>query len=82
MAIANVELVLPAATVTDAGIVAATLLLLNDITAPPAGAAALNVTVPVDPVPPVTLAGFTLTEVREAEDTGITVSVAVRVAPL
>ena len=77
----NVELVLPAATVTDAGNVAAALLLFSAITAPPAGAAALSVTVPVDPVPPITLVGFTLTELREAEDTGITVSVATCVAP-
>ena len=77
----NVELVLPAATVTDAGNVAAASLLLSAISAPPEGAAALSVTVPVDPVPPITLVGFTLTEAREAEDTGITVSVATCVAP-
>jgi hypothetical protein len=38
-------------------------LLLASVTRdPPAGAVALNVTVPVDPAPPVTLAGFNETE--------------------
>jgi hypothetical protein len=51
--------VAPAATVTLTGTEATEVLPLASVTtAPPAGAAALNVTVPVDPVPPVTLVGF------------------------
>jgi hypothetical protein len=51
--------VAPAATVTLVGTVAAAMLLLVSVTAaPPTGAATLNVTVPVDPVPPVTLDGL------------------------
>jgi hypothetical protein len=38
------------------------LLLTSVTTAPPAGAALLNVTVPVEGAPPVTLVGFRLTE--------------------
>jgi hypothetical protein len=59
----NVAVVAPAATVTLAGTVAAEASLLASVTtAPPAGAAALNVTDPVEPVPPDTLAGLTETE--------------------
>ena len=59
----NVALVAPAATVTFAGTVAAAVLLLPSVTtAPPAGAALLNVTVPVEEAPPVTAAGLTDTE--------------------
>lgn len=48
----------PAATVTLTGTVAADVLSLESVTtAPPAGAAALRVTVPVDDVPPVTRVG-------------------------
>ena len=59
---ANVAVVAPAATVTLAGTVAAALLLASATTAPPAGAAAESVTVPVEPAPPVTLEGFSDTE--------------------
>lgn len=55
----NVRLVLPAATVTLDGTVAAAVLLLDSATTlPPEGAADVNVTVPVDDVPPVTLVGL------------------------
>src|SRR5881227_3831008 len=60
-----------AATVTDAGTVAALrLLLVNATTAPPAGAAALSVTVPVLFAPPVSVAGFSVIEASA----GLTIS--------
>ena len=52
----------PAGTVTVNGTVAAELLLDRDTTAPPVGAGAASVTVPVDVTPPVTLVGFNVTE--------------------
>ena len=55
----KVVLVAPAATVTLAGTVAVAALLESVTTAPPAGAAALKVAVPVEKLPPVTLVGFT-----------------------
>jgi len=62
----NVAAVAPAATVTLEGTVAAVVLLLESATvAPPAGAAPLNVTVPVEEFPPVTLVGFSVSEERE-----------------
>ena len=62
----NVAVVAPAATVTLDGTVAATVLLLESaIVAPPAGAAPLSVTVPVEEFPPVTLVGFTESAERE-----------------
>ena len=52
----------PAAIVTLVGTVAAAVLLLeSDTTTPPLGAAALNVAVPVDELPPTTLVGLTVT---------------------
>jgi hypothetical protein len=76
----NVALVAPAATVTFAGTCAAVVLLLvSDTLAPPVGAAPLNVTVPVDDVPPVTLVGFRETEDNDTAAAGFTVSVAVLV---
>ena len=64
----NIAVVAPAATVTLDGTLAAVVLLLESATiAPPAGAAPLNVTVPVEEFPPVTLVGFTETEERETD---------------
>jgi hypothetical protein len=77
--IENVALVAPASTVTLAGTCAAAVLLLDSVTtAPPVGAAPLSVTVPVDPAPPTTLVGLTVTEERIA---AVTVRVAVWVVP-
>ena len=77
----KVALVAPAGTVTLAGTTAARLLLESVTCAPPAGAGALSITVPVeDPSgPPTTLVGLRVSEERTAA--GITVSDAVRVAP-
>jgi hypothetical protein len=58
----NLALVDPAATVTLGGTVAATGLSLVSATGkPPAGAAEVSVTVPVDDVPPMTSVGLTVT---------------------
>src|SRR5438105_11823435 len=67
VATVNVAVVAPAATVTD-GSTAATLglLLVNATTAPPTGAAALSVTVPVLLAPPVSVAGFSVIEASVA----------------
>ena len=77
---AKVAPVAPAATVTLPATVATARLLLDSVTgAPPAGAGPFSLTVPVgEAVPPVTLAGLTLSEVGIG---GTTVSVAVWVAP-
>lgn len=60
--IANVALCEPAGTVTVAGTVAALPLRDRLTTAPLPVAVALSVTVPVEPFPPVTLAGLTATD--------------------
>jgi hypothetical protein len=79
--IVNVALVAFAATVTEAGTDADALLLDSVITAPPAGAAVVSVTVPVLLVPPVTLVGLTDTA-DSAAAAGLTVSAAVLLTPL
>ena len=59
----KVAVVWPEATVTEAGTVAAAVLLLVRVTTrPPAGAAWLRVTVPVELLPPMTVPGLTETE--------------------
>ena len=78
----KVALVAPAGTVTLDGTLAAPLLLESVACAPPAGAAPLSVTVPVeDCVPPTTLVGFSVSEETVGSAGGITVSVAVCVTP-
>jgi hypothetical protein len=82
VAIPKVALVAPCATDTPAGTVAAVLLLDRDTAKPPAGAGDVSVTVPCDEAPPVTLVGFTDTVERAAGAAGgVTISVALRVAP-
>jgi hypothetical protein len=58
----NVALVAPAAMVTLAGTVAEVLLLVNVTTAPLAGAALPNVTVPVADAPPISVVGLSDTD--------------------
>jgi hypothetical protein len=81
----NVADVLPAGTVTEAGTLAAAVLLLCRATlTPPVGAGPVRVTVPVEDPPPVTLVGFTVTEVRLTGGVitvGVTVSVALWFEP-
>jgi hypothetical protein len=80
----NDALAAPAATVTLEGTLAVVVLLLDSMTcAPPAGAAALSVTVPVEDFPPVTLVGFRANEARVGGGgaAGVTVSEADWVAP-
>jgi hypothetical protein len=73
--------VLPAGTVTEAGTVAAVVLLLcRDTLTPPVGAGPVSVIVPVEGLPPVTLVGLTVTDVRLTA-AGVTVKVAVCVDP-
>src|SRR6266480_379515 len=77
----NVAVVAPAATVTEVCTVAAGLLLASITTAPPAGAAALSVTVPVlFARPPVRLPGFSVIEASAATEVVSRVVLAVAVA--
>src|SRR5437667_12253825 len=76
----KLALVAPAGTVTLAGTAATPVLLLDKLTtAPPLGAGALSVTVPVDELPPVTLDGLKVSEVKAGV---VTVSVAAGVVAL
>jgi hypothetical protein len=63
---AKVALVDPAATSTVAGTVADPLSLVSPTVIPPAGAAPLKVTAPVDAVPPTTVVGLTAADANEA----------------
>src|SRR5437763_3543628 len=78
VAMLNVALVAPAATVTLAGAEAAALLLESVACAPPAGAGPFSVTVPELGLPPVTLAGLMPSEEITG---GTTVSEALCVPP-
>jgi hypothetical protein len=62
----KVALLAPEAILTLAGTVAAAVLLLESITTPADGAAALSVTVPWDVLPPTTLVGFSVNELSTA----------------
>ena len=79
----KVAVVEPAATVTLAGTVAAAGLLLDRVTlVPPLGAAFVNVTVAVEELPPITVAGFNVSPDAAAEVEDVcTVNEAVMVAP-
>ena len=78
--IVNVALVLPAGIVTSAGtLIADGVSLLNDIVTPPIGAAPLNVIVPWEVDPPMTLVGLIVSKLNTG---GVTVSAAVFVTPL
>src|SRR5258708_37678005 len=67
---ANVALQAAGAIITLDGTLAAVVLLLESvIVAPPAGAAPLSITVPVEEFPPLTLVGFSESEER-ATDAG------------
>jgi hypothetical protein len=78
--IVNVAVVCPAVTVTDAGTVAAAVLLLLRVTTiPPAGAAELIVTVPVEELPPMTVVGLRVSWLTAC---GLTVSEACLLLPL
>ena len=78
----KLALVAPAGTVTLAGVEAAVELSARDTTTPPLGAAPVNVTVPVDELPPTTVVGFNESaESVAAGGGGFTASVAERDAP-
>jgi hypothetical protein len=80
----NDALLAPAGTNTLLGTLAAPLLLERMTSTPPAGAGALNVTVPLeDSKPPTTLVGFSVSEVSVGAGggTGCTVSAAVLLTP-
>ena len=78
----KVALVAPAGTKTLEGTPATPLLLESMTCAPPAGAGALSVTVPVEDCrPPITLVGFSVSEETVGSGRGVTVSEADLLAP-
>src|SRR5260370_718195 len=80
--ILNGALVALAGMVTFKGTCAAALLLGRLTAAPPLGAALLSVTLPVEPCPPVTAAGFALADRNGTAWLTVRVAVSVSVAPL
>jgi hypothetical protein len=78
---AKVAVELPGATITLAGTTADVLLLESVTVAPPAGAAPVKVTVPVEGLPPSTLAGSSVM-LDNATGPDVMVSSAVCVTPL
>src|SRR5260370_8793645 len=80
--ILNGALVALAGMVTLKGTCAAALLLERLTTAPPLGATLLSVTLPVEPCPPVTAAGFTLPDCNGHAVLMDEVAVSVTPAPL
>ena len=70
VAIPNVALAVPPATVTVAGTLAALPLFDSAMTAPPDGAGPLSVTVPCDGAPPATLDGLTVSDASVATPGG------------
>ena len=62
--IVKLDVIVPAATMTVAGMVALGLPEVRLIDEPPAGAAELNVTVPVDELPPSTVVGLIVNPTR------------------
>lgn len=79
--VVTVKLVLvdPEGTVTLAGSEAAAELSESDTTAPPVGATALRLTVPVDDAPPTTLIGLSVIDVRVMDEVGVMLSAENRV---
>ena len=78
----KLALVAPAVTVTLAGTLATVLLLDSVTTTPLAGAAEVNVTVPVLGAPPTTLVGLRITvDNAGVAEVAVTVNAAVRVTP-
>jgi hypothetical protein len=82
VATVNVALELPAGMATVAGTVAVGELLDKLTVIPPAGAAAVKLTVPVDELPPGTLAGFSVTELKAGAAGVVIESTAVLETPL
>ena len=78
----NVAVLLPAATVTLSGTNAIVPVVHSSTTMPPAGAAALRVTVPVADASETTLVGLTETDERLRLASGVTVRAAVLLALL
>ena len=75
--------VAPAGTFTEAGTLVAAELVDSETAAPPLGAAALKVTLPVDALPPIRLAGLSATDASNAAPgaAGVTISSAWRPVP-
>lgn len=77
----NVAFELPDDTVTLAGTVADVELSLNITTTPPLGAGTLNVTVPTEAVPPLTVAGLSESELNAVTTVIVTVASILLVTP-